>query len=268
RSTTSRARRGGPIAGATPTTGKDNYDATKRWHFVDFEITDPDMTKACYGRNPLPPATPASIGDKNACVVDKIGQFTAELEASGTDAEERLVALKFLLRLGSVDKFDPVPGRREVQHTEKGFRELVVARCDGSVDLEVTDDPLDPVPLAIKSLIIAELPLPVRLRWNDSLDAAFSEVTADGIRVVGLVAKQSFRCPVGKINQRLVCFAVRCLPGREVEGNGAASGISETVNLTGEPAPRAAKSSFMNPPFPPAAERWARTEVLVPSRTW
>src|SRR6516165_7697132 len=53
---------------------KDNYDATKRWHFVDLEITDPDMTKACYGRKPRPPGMPASIGDKNACVVDKIGQ--------------------------------------------------------------------------------------------------------------------------------------------------------------------------------------------------
>jgi hypothetical protein len=78
---------------------KDNYDATKRWHFVDLEITDPDMTEACYGRKPLPPGTPASIGDKNACIVDKIGQFAAELEAPGTDAEERLFALKFLLHL-------------------------------------------------------------------------------------------------------------------------------------------------------------------------
>jgi hypothetical protein len=112
-----------------------------------------------------------------------------------------------LLRLGSVDKFDPVSGRREVWHTEKGFRELVVACCDGSVDLEVADDPLDPVPLAIKGLVIAELPLPVRLRRNDSLDAAFSGIATDGVRVVGLVAKQRLRSPVGKINQRFVGFA-------------------------------------------------------------
>jgi hypothetical protein len=39
-------------------------------------------------------------------------------------------------------------------------------------------------------------------------------------------------------------------------------GITETMNFTGEPAPRAAKSSLMNPPFPPAAETWARTVVL------
>ena len=37
--------------------------------------------------------------------------------------------------------------------------------------------------------------------------------------------------------------------------------ITETMNFTGEPSPRAPKSSSMNPPFPPAAETWARTEV-------
>jgi hypothetical protein len=78
---------------------KDNYDATKRWHFVDLEITDPDMKAACYGREPLPSGALASNGDKMACVVDKVNQFDAELEAPGTDAEERLVALKFLLHL-------------------------------------------------------------------------------------------------------------------------------------------------------------------------
>jgi hypothetical protein len=51
---------------------RDHYDVTKRWHFVDLEITDPDMKAACYGRMPLPAGTPASVGDKNACVVDKI----------------------------------------------------------------------------------------------------------------------------------------------------------------------------------------------------
>jgi hypothetical protein len=76
---------------------KDHYDPTKRWHFVDLEITDPDMMKACFGRKPLPPGTLASVGDKNACIVDKVAQFAAELEAPGTDAEERLFALKFLL---------------------------------------------------------------------------------------------------------------------------------------------------------------------------
>jgi hypothetical protein len=44
-----------------------HYDATKRWHFVDLEISDPDVNKACFGRKP---GTLASNGDKKrACVV-------------------------------------------------------------------------------------------------------------------------------------------------------------------------------------------------------
>lgn len=42
----------------------------------------------------------------------------------------------------------------------------------------------------------------------------------------------------------------------------SSEGIGQAVKLTGEPAPRAAKSASMSPPFPPAADTWARTEVL------
>ncbi len=68
-----------------------------------------------------------------------------------------------------------------------------------------------------------------------------------------LVRKERFGSLRGQIDQPFVGFAVRRLPRGEEEGDGAASGISDTVNFTGEPAPRAAKSSLMNPPFPPAA---------------
>jgi hypothetical protein len=43
---------------------QNHYEATKRWHFVDLEITDPDMKAACFGRKPLPAGTLASNGDK------------------------------------------------------------------------------------------------------------------------------------------------------------------------------------------------------------
>jgi hypothetical protein len=78
---------------------RDHYEDTKRWHFVDLEIEDLDIKTACYGRKPPPAGTPASIDDKMACVVDKVAQFAAELEAPAIDAEERLFALKFLLHL-------------------------------------------------------------------------------------------------------------------------------------------------------------------------
>ena len=50
------------------------------------------------------------------------------------------------------------------------------------------------------------------------------------------------------------CRAVCCFAGREVEDERDASGIAETMNFTGEPAPRTAKSLFASPPFAPAAE--------------
>jgi len=74
-----------------------HYEQTQSWHFSDIEIDNPDLTAACFGRNPLPAGTLASNGPPEACAVDKIEQFQAELAAANIDAEERLFALKFLL---------------------------------------------------------------------------------------------------------------------------------------------------------------------------
>jgi hypothetical protein len=78
---------------------RDHYEQTKRWHFVDIEIANPDLNAACFGRHPLPVGTIASNGPPMACIVDKVKQFAAELAAPETDPEERLLALKFLLHL-------------------------------------------------------------------------------------------------------------------------------------------------------------------------
>ncbi len=72
---------------------------TRLWHFVDLELTGPDMNRACFDHPPVPPGTPASNGPPQSCVVDKIEQFEAELTNPATDPSERIVALKFLLHL-------------------------------------------------------------------------------------------------------------------------------------------------------------------------
>ncbi|MBV8915853.1 MAG: S1/P1 Nuclease [Acetobacteraceae bacterium] len=72
---------------------------TRRWHFVDIELSDPSLDQACFNHPRLPPGTLASLGPPDACVVDKISQFTAELGSPATPPDERLVALKFLLHL-------------------------------------------------------------------------------------------------------------------------------------------------------------------------
>jgi hypothetical protein len=78
---------------------QERYRGTREWHFVDIEIDDPDLTRACFGHPPLPAGLPASRGPAHACIVDKIDQFAAELSDPATNAQERLIALKFLLHL-------------------------------------------------------------------------------------------------------------------------------------------------------------------------
>jgi hypothetical protein len=72
---------------------------TRLWHFVDLEISSPDLDRACFGHPALPKGTLASDGPAQDCVVDKIDEFMAELKDPATDASERVVALKFLLHL-------------------------------------------------------------------------------------------------------------------------------------------------------------------------
>jgi nuclease S1 len=70
---------------------------TRMWHFVDLELTAPDLDQACFGHPVLPPGKPASTGPAQDCVVDKIDQFAAELANPATATAERILALKFLL---------------------------------------------------------------------------------------------------------------------------------------------------------------------------
>lgn len=72
-------------------------ERTRQWHFVDIEITAPNLDQACFNHPTVPAGKPASDGRKDDCVVDKIQQFATELADPSTDAEERVVALKFLL---------------------------------------------------------------------------------------------------------------------------------------------------------------------------
>ena len=103
---------------------------------------------------------------------------------------------------------------------------------------------------------------PVGFGRDDSLYLSAGKVGADGIGVVTLVRQQGLRRAFWQVDQFGVGYAVGGLPMGQMEGNGSSSGIGQTMKLTGEPAPRAAKSSSTSPPFPPAAETWARSVVL------
>jgi hypothetical protein len=105
-------------------TSKRRYLATRDWHFVDLELGDVDVTRACHGRPALPADVPASIGPAEDCIIDKIEQFAAELKDPRTSAQERVAALQYLLHLVG-DLHQPLHASDD--HDQGGNRKLVVA---------------------------------------------------------------------------------------------------------------------------------------------
>ena len=77
-------------------TSKQGYQLTRAWHFVDLEIDGPDLASACFGHPPA--GVPASQGPADACLVDRIEAFAAELHDL-PPSPERTLAFKFLLHL-------------------------------------------------------------------------------------------------------------------------------------------------------------------------
>lgn len=149
-----------------------------------------------------------------------------------------------------------------MKRIEEGSSKLVVARCDGAVDLEMADHALDAVAVAIDAAVPADRRGAIGPGWNDRPDAAPGQRFADRAAVVALVGDQVAGTLVGERRDILERRAVGRLAAGEVEGERDAGGVAETMNLTGEPAPRAAKSLFASPPFAPAADTWPRTVVL------
>lgn len=80
-------------------TTKVRYTATRNWHFVDIEIANGNIESACGGHPKLSRSTAASAGPANACLIDKIDQFSAELRDASIAKQEKMIALKFLLHL-------------------------------------------------------------------------------------------------------------------------------------------------------------------------
>ena len=75
------------------------YNATRNWHFVDIEIADGDIDSACDHHPKLPRGVVASSGPADACVIDKIDQFSGELRDPSIAKAEKILALKFLVHL-------------------------------------------------------------------------------------------------------------------------------------------------------------------------
>jgi S1/P1 Nuclease len=113
-------------------TSKRRYLGTRDWHFVDLEIEGMDVTRACYGRHPLPAGVPASAGPADACIIDKVDQFYVELKNLHAPEEERCVALQFLLHFVG-DLHQPLHASDD--HDQGGNRKLAIGPNIGSNNL-------------------------------------------------------------------------------------------------------------------------------------
>ncbi len=94
---------------------RNSHRETAAWHFVDLEIDKPDLAAACSGFPASPPHA-ASQGPAQDCVLDKIGEFAAELRDPATPVPERLLALKFVLHFVG-DLHQPL---HAADHNDKG----------------------------------------------------------------------------------------------------------------------------------------------------
>jgi len=103
---------------------KVRYLQTRNWHFVDLELAGVDLNGACFGQPRLPPGTAASNGPADDCVIDKIGEFWAELKDPATEEAERRLALQFLLHfVGDIHQ----PLHAADNHDQGGNRDTVNA---------------------------------------------------------------------------------------------------------------------------------------------
>jgi S1/P1 Nuclease len=138
---------------------RDHYVHTQNWHFVDMEIEKPDLNAACFGRRPLATGTLATDGPDEVCAIDKIEQFERELTDSKTDAEERVMALKFILHfvgdlhqpLHSSDNHDR--GGNSVKVIVDGFPHKSKDELHGFLDTQFVDALGTPPSTLAKSLL-------------------------------------------------------------------------------------------------------------------
>jgi hypothetical protein len=128
-----------------------------------------------------------------ACIVDKVAQFAAELEAVGTDPEERLFALKFLLHFVG-DMHQPLhasdnndAGGNSIKVTVDGFPHKAKDELHGFWDTQFVEAIARP-PAALANKQLAQITPNQEAQWKEgtfddwameAFDVSFSDVCGD-----------------------------------------------------------------------------------------
>lgn len=160
---------------------KTRFEQTRRWHYINLALNNPDFARACFGSPTLPPQHNASDGPAQACIVDKVNQFAAELKSARTPPTERLLALRFLIHLVG-DLHQPLhtsdhddKGGNEVLVSAKGFKRGTLHGYWDSASVAG----LGRKPEAIARRLIARMDAAQRIRWQrgDPRDWALESLT-------------------------------------------------------------------------------------------
>jgi S1/P1 Nuclease len=109
-------------------TTKRNYLKTRAWHYINIELDRPDLDEACFRHPALAIGSKASEGPADDCILDKIDEFRGELRSPTTGAQERRLALQFLLHLVG-DLHQPL---HAADHHDRGGNDL---RVEGAASL-------------------------------------------------------------------------------------------------------------------------------------
>jgi uncharacterized protein GlcG (DUF336 family) len=81
-------------------------------------------------------------------------EFCTKRKSDGERAWSPNTAKRSEYLLGGVDKFEPVSGGGDMDHSEEAVGQLVVSGGDRSVDLEVAEHALDTVALLVERPIM------------------------------------------------------------------------------------------------------------------
>ena len=84
----------------------------------------------------------------------------------------------------------PLHGANQMHDAEKAAIELLVARCDSSVDLHALKQVFHQMACPVFQRIKRPLLLAIGFGWNDHLHAFAHRLLHDGIAVIGFVCQQ------------------------------------------------------------------------------
>lgn len=157
---------------------------------------------------------------------------------------------------------DPHPDAGDVDEGKKVSGGLLIASPQAAEAFESMEEFLDQVAKTEELPVLGQRSGPLRLRRDDWLQAEELEQVAKPIRVVARVGNAGGS---NGMEQKVVGFRQLVpLPRGELDVSGSSLSVDEGMNLRRKTSSRVSQSIVLDPPFPPAASRCART--VVPSR--